>query len=173
MKSALSQITATYSVEQDRILLRIATSEQTEFRLWLTRRFVHVLWQALLSVIEKDESLKSELTPEIKNAVLGMSHQEAVQNTDFSRSHDEGNVDITSNTGPLLVTGGTLHPAAPSITKLSMDTLNGQKISFDLDRKLLHALCHLLIETSTKAQWKLDMTVGDPLVQTMDQKHLH
>jgi len=173
VKSALNQITASYSVEEDRIMLRISTSDQTEFRLWLTRRFIHVLWQALLTIVSNDDSINSDLTPKIKDAVVAMSHQEAVDDTDFSRNHAENNVDRTSNTGPLLVTGGTLTPASKEITALSLKTKNGETISFDLNHKLLHALCHLLIETTNNADWKLDLTVGDPMVIKADKTHLH
>jgi len=80
---------------------------------------------------------------------------------------------MTSNTGPLLVTGGTLTPTSKEITTLSLKTKNGETIRFDLDHKLLHALCHLLIETTSNAGWKLDLSVGDPMVIKADKTHLH
>ena len=47
-----------YSSEQDRILLRISTAEKSEYQLWLTRRFIKVLWGALMITMEKDTELK-------------------------------------------------------------------------------------------------------------------
>jgi hypothetical protein len=43
MTSALHQITMSHSAEDERLLLRISTTEKNEFRFWLTRRFVQVL----------------------------------------------------------------------------------------------------------------------------------
>ena len=43
----LHQMTVKYLPTEDRMLLRIATSEKTEYRLWLTRRFIGILWPAL------------------------------------------------------------------------------------------------------------------------------
>ncbi len=53
MPSALHQITMSYAPEEDRLLLRISTADKTEYQLWLTRRFVGVLWTALMKRKEK------------------------------------------------------------------------------------------------------------------------
>ena len=42
-----------YSAEQDRLLLRVGTTDKKEYQLMLTRRFVRVLWAALIKVLEK------------------------------------------------------------------------------------------------------------------------
>ena len=47
-----------YTSEQDHILQRIGTAEKSEYQLWLTRRFIKVLWGALMTTMEKDTELK-------------------------------------------------------------------------------------------------------------------
>ena len=44
MTSPLHQMTMSFSAEDDRLLLRLSTRDMTEYQLWLTRRFVKVLW---------------------------------------------------------------------------------------------------------------------------------
>jgi len=56
--NSVSQIIMIYSSEQDRILQRIGTAEKSEYQLWLTRRFIKVLWDALMTTMEKDTELK-------------------------------------------------------------------------------------------------------------------
>jgi len=56
--NSVSQIIMIYSSEQDRILQRIGTAEKSEYQLWLTRRFIKVLWGALMTTMEKDTKLK-------------------------------------------------------------------------------------------------------------------
>ncbi|MEZ7845054.1 MAG: hypothetical protein QMB41_04730 [Rhodospirillales bacterium] len=56
--NSVSQIIMIYSSEQDRILQRIGTAEKSEYQLWLTRRFIKVLWGALMTTMEKDTELK-------------------------------------------------------------------------------------------------------------------
>ena len=100
MTSALHQITMSHSTEEDRLLLRISTLDKAEFRFWLTRRFVNILWPALMKVLEKENpAARKNLMPEAKKAVVAMEHQDAVAAADFSRSHYEGNKDLTPGTG--------------------------------------------------------------------------
>ena len=48
----LHQINLGYSPEEDRILLRINTTGKTEYRLWMTRRYVKILWKLLTKSVE-------------------------------------------------------------------------------------------------------------------------
>ena len=55
--SALHQLTMSYVPEEDRILFRLSTTDKKEYRLHLTRRFIHVLWGALKQTFSKDAEL--------------------------------------------------------------------------------------------------------------------
>ena len=158
--SGLHQLTMSYVPEQDRILFRLATTDKTEYRLWLTRRFVHVLWGALKQTFASNDELKQIVDRDVQDAVLGMKHQEAVQKTDFETPHVDDTTDATSNTGPLLVTGGKVHPGK-EVTGLVFKTAEGSDIRFNLNDQLLHAFCHLIVSTSARADWNLDLAVGD------------
>jgi hypothetical protein len=149
-----------YMPEQDRILFRLATKDKKEYRLYLTRRFVHVLWGALKQTFEKDVELARIIDKDVQEAVLGMKHQEAVQNTDFDTPPAKDVADATSNTGPLLVIGGKIHPGE-KITGVTLSTADGSDVRFNLNEQLLHAFCHLLVTTSVKADWKLNLALGD------------
>ena len=174
MTTPLHQITMTYSPEQDRILLRIATTDQSEYQLWLPRRFIKVLWAALLKTLERDPELRKNLLPEVRNAVMGMNHQEAVQTSDFSQKHSEDYRNLTSNTGPLLVTGGSVTPAGKDLTQLTLQTEQGTAINVALNKQLMHAFCHLIISSAHKAEWDIDMAVGDGnVVVPTEQTALH
>ncbi|NQW01755.1 MAG: hypothetical protein HQ483_18770 [Rhodospirillales bacterium] len=172
-KSAVSQITMTYSPEQDRMLLRIGTAEQSEYKLWLTRRFIRVLWAALMKTMERDAELKKDLMPQVRDAMLAMQHQEAVQAANFGQTHAQDNRDLTSNTGPLLVKGGTLTPGKAGITQLKLDTENGTSINVALNKQLMHAFCHMTISTSFSAEWDLELAVGDPGLVSADTSKVH
>ncbi|WNJ98685.1 hypothetical protein L2D14_12490 [Thalassospiraceae bacterium LMO-JJ14] len=157
--SALHQLTMSYMPEEDRILFRLATKDKKEYRLFLTRRFIHVLWGALKQSFEKDQELAKFVDKDVQEAVLGMKHQEAVQSTDFDTPAAEDTVDTTSNSGPLLVIGGKIHPGE-KITGVTFKTADGADIRFNLNEQLMHAFCHLIVTTSLKADWKLDLALG-------------
>jgi len=171
MTSALHQMTMSFSPEDDRLLFRVSTTDRTEYRLWFTRRFVRVLWGALMSVLEKEPDLKRALEPKAKRAVMAMQHHEAVDAADFSKQHDEdGFRDLTGSDGPALVVGGSVNPIEGGGANLVMKTLSGAEYTFALNTNLVHALCRLLIETTLKAEWDLGLAVGDALVVTPGDK---
>ena len=173
MTQSLHQITMTFNPEEDRMLLRVSTTAGSEYQLWLTRRFVRVLWGALISTMERHPELKKTLQPEIREAMIGMRHQEAVATSNFKKPHEQSKRNLTSNTGPLMVTSGSVTPLKNGTTKLTFKTLDGQGINFTLDENLLHAVCHLIITSSQKADWGLDLSVGDPMVIAADKSKVH
>ncbi|MDD9878868.1 MAG: hypothetical protein OXR84_15650 [Magnetovibrio sp.] len=164
MTAPLHQLTMTYTAEQDRMLLRIGTGENTEYQLWLTRRFIKVMWGALIQTMERDPEMNRDLMPSVRDAVMAMEHQEQVQASDFSQKHNEENTNLTSNTGPLLVVGGQVKPVNGDLTRINLKTDNGMGIEFALNKQLMHALCHMMITSAQKAEWDLDLIVGDPQV---------
>ena len=72
-----------FSPEEDRMLLRISTTDESEYHLWLTRRFIKVLWAALLKTMERDSQLQKTLLPGVRDAIMGMRHQEAIAASDL------------------------------------------------------------------------------------------
>ncbi len=161
MTSALHQITMSFSAEEDRMLLRVGTTDKAEYKLWMTRRFIRVLWSALIQVLENKSDLKADIRPTAKKAVMAMEHKEALGSTDFSRGHEEDYQDMTKKTGPLLIVGGTVKQGKGGVTQLNLQVQGGGKVKLALNQKLLHGLCKLLIETTAKAGWDLDLAVGD------------
>ncbi len=168
MSAPLHQLTLTYDPVQDRMLLRIGTADGTEYQLWLTRRFVKVLWGALMQTLDGNPELGKDLLPDVRDAVKAMDHQEAVQSSDFTQSHAKDNVNLTSNTGPLLITGGQVKPVDGENTVLALKTADNMSVQFGLNKQLLHALCHMMITSAHKAEWDLDLQVGDPQVFVPD-----
>ena len=225
MSAPLHQLTLTFDPVEDRMLLRIGTAENTEYHLWLTRRFIKVLWEALMKTLdrtiefrepgaEQDKNRQKDIgnagkgtseggrgdeagkdTSEggrndkagrvsndgtnsddignkssqlVRNKVKAIEHKEAVHTSDFSKKHSKGNVNLTSKSGPLLVVGCRVKPLNEQNTLLSLKTADGMGIQFGLNKKLLHALCHMMVSSSNKAQWNLALEVGDPKVFAPD-----
>ncbi|MDA1091063.1 MAG: hypothetical protein O3A85_12220 [Proteobacteria bacterium] len=174
MTGALHQITMSYLAEDDRLLMRVSTTDKSEFHFLLTRRFVKVLWPALMTVIEKEDAgTKQNLMPAARKAVAAMKHQEAIEESDFTQAHEEDAKTLTA--APLLVTGGSVHPGKKGVTGLVFKTKAKAEIKISLDKNLLHALCRLLIETTMKAGWNLGLVVGDAAAVMVpeDKARLH
>ena len=58
--------------EQDRLLMLIAASEKVEVRMWLTRRFVKLLWPLLVKMAESMPAIAQQPLPEARQ---GLGHR--------------------------------------------------------------------------------------------------
>ena len=212
MSAPLHQLTLTFDPIEDRMLLRIGTAKNTEYQLWLTRRFIKVLWEALMKTLDRtiefrepgakqdknrqkdignagtdisegggndeagrvsndkinSDDIENKSSQLVRNKVKAIEHKEAIQTSDFSKKHSKGNVNLTSKSGPLLVVGCRVKSLNEQNTLLSLKTADGMGIQFGLSKKLLHALCHMMVSSSNKAQWNLVLEVGDPKVFAPD-----
>ena len=71
-------------LSSDRLVMQIATSEQSEVRLALTRRFVKLLWPLLVRLAEAaSPRIRTQANPEARKALLGLEHQQAVTRADL------------------------------------------------------------------------------------------
>lgn len=169
MTNALHQMTMSYSPVEDRLLLRVSTTAHEEHQIWLTRRFVNVLWPALIKGVEQqalppETAAAPTTTPQVKRAVVAMQHHEALQKTDLSQKHDEEKVNKPSTVKPMLATGGRCLPTKGGGMRLTIKTQEGLQVGLNLNQQLLHALCHQISSLSQKAEWGLVLSVGDPNV---------
>lgn len=175
MSNALHQMTMSYSPVEDRLLLRVSTTAHDEHQIWLTRRFVRVLWPALVKGVE-EQSLPPETiaqpttTPKVRQAVMAMQHQEALQTTDMTQKHDEEKVNKPSTVKPMLAVGGQCVPQKGGGMRLNLKTREGLQVGLNLNQQLLHAFCHQLETLTRKAEWGLSVGVGDPNVAVPEGK---
>ena len=159
--AGLHQIGVVYDALQDRIVLRVSSTDKSEWRLALTRRFVRLLWRALVGILEKHPDIRADLMPRVKEAMLAMHHQAAVEKTDIGKAFAEDNRDQMSETGPQLVTAARVTPKGETLTELHFRTVNGSDLRFEIDKNRLHAFCHLLVKCAVAAEWNLALTIGD------------
>ncbi len=157
----LRQVLVSFSPEEDRLLLRFATSEKTEIRLHLTRRFVRLFWDAAVKALESHPDVRAQAAPEARKAVMSFQHEKAVQSGKFIRRLDDEERSLPLGETPLLVTTARCSPIAGGRTRIVFGTREGKSISASFDRNLLHTFCHLLVGASEKAGWDLDLSLGD------------
>ena len=115
----IHQMSVTYLPEQDRILMRVNTTEGEETRMWLTRRLMVGLWP-LLSKLLTDHLLKLEsagaslagANPELKKMLADFRKEEFLQHADFDTPYQEGQTRQPLGEEPLLVTDVDAAPGA-------------------------------------------------------------
>jgi len=154
----IHQIQMAYDPQQDRILLRLSTSDQAEFRFWLTRRFVKRLWGLLRQMLERDESFQ-KLSDEARQALLGMQHETFIDEGDFSKNFEDGSRQLPLGPEPVLLTAAKGKPGTRGARVLSLYPAQGQGIDIALDARLLHMICKLLRDAVSRSDWDVRITL--------------
>src|SRR6195952_1713326 len=122
----IHQMSVPYLPEQDRILMRVNTTEGEEMRMWLTRRLMVGLWP-LLSKLLTEHLLKLEsagaslagANPELKKMLAEFRKEEFLQNADFDTPYQEGEQPPAEE--PLLVTDVDATPMASGPLRLNFN----------------------------------------------------
>lgn len=173
--NALHQMTMGYAAEHDRVLFRISTTEGLETQLWLTRRFIKLLWSILITAME---ALPRQASEDDRNraAARAVEHQEALQKVMMNKPHDTEERNKLLTETPLMVVGGKCSVNREGITHIILKIKTGQDITLDLNAELFHGLLHQIITVTSKADWGLDLMITQPDVTVAipaGKPHLH
>jgi hypothetical protein len=160
----IHQIQMAYDQRQDRILLRLSTREHTEFRFWLTRRFVKRLWTLLLKMLEQDESFRS-LSEAARRALLGMQHESFVGEGDFSKAYEDAARDMPLGPEPVLLATAKGKVDGKGNQTLSLHPAAGQGIDLGLNSKLLHMVVKLLRDAVARSDWDIRIALSSGMSQ--------
>ncbi|HKY00920.1 MAG TPA: hypothetical protein VJM53_00035, partial [Burkholderiales bacterium] len=66
----LFQVKVEFQSGEDRLLLRLASEDDNEVLLWLTRRVARYLWQLLLDMAQSAPEIQLQANPEARHALL-------------------------------------------------------------------------------------------------------
>lgn len=169
----------TYAPVEDRLLFRVNTRQRQEFRFWMTRRFVALLWKTILGHLraahdaakEAGEELdgenlqesaieeKAKQTPEpLKDAIIAKEHEEQVAKSDFKTQYQESSY-LPLGEQPLLLFGIGIKKGGPDGQQsiLCMHPQKGEGIEISLNDQITHSLCRLVADATKKADWSLDL----------------
>lgn len=159
-----------YVSTEDRILFRMNTKARQEFRFWMTRRYTFILWKALSKLLAGDRG-PSESGAEIPAAAMKdpivestkqeMKHQELVSKADFETQYQESTY-LPLGEEPALLFSVGMKTTPEGTPLLCMHPENGQGIEMALNEQILHSLVKLIVDTTTKAGWRLDLRFVPP-----------
>jgi hypothetical protein len=152
-----SQLNGTYYAEEDRIMLRIKSIEQSEYRFWLTR----FISQKILSVIEeisiKNIAAKNQmkaLSQGVIEAIDEMQQKAVKSETDLTKPYESANK-LPLGGHPQLITGVTFTASNTSLINLQFTLKNQISLNFELNFATLARIRLLLDELNKKANWEL------------------
>jgi hypothetical protein len=154
----LHQLKIDYAAEQDRLLMLISASEGVEVRMWLTRRFLKLLWPLLVKLAEEaSPRIRTQASPEVRQALLGLEHEQAVSKADFSKPYETGARATPLGEAPLLLARIQTGHDPKGNPVLAMHPAEGHGVTLTLDPVLLHSVCRLLQAAVTKSDWDMEV----------------
>jgi hypothetical protein len=158
----IDQVQIRYVPSEDRLLMRVKTRDLAEFRFWLTRRFVLLLWPVLMRIIKSSPDVSLQANPAAREAVLSFRHEHAVQQTNFAAGYREDAISVPLGDAPILLVRLQVRERGDGSKTLSLQPEKGRGIDLHLTEVLLHSLCKLLADGVRTASWGLDTRIAPP-----------
>lgn len=167
---SIKQLNASYLVSEDRILLRLNTQDQVEYRLWLTRRVTLFILAASTHLLTKKlEQAHSPDTAKAVNEFQKNAILEASKTANAGAQNYEAGTEFPIGFDPLLVMdascsltkNGEKLAAQNAVTEvdfddaLSIDFLlpGGANLNLNLPTEMMRAMCLLLDQLRIQAAW--------------------
>ncbi|RLJ68270.1 hypothetical protein [Sulfurisoma sediminicola] len=155
--TGLRQLNANYVALEDRIRLSLTTQDGNEFRFWLTRRYLQLLWQALGRVVTRFAELKAAGDPLLQSALAGFAEARAMNRADLSTPYEAG-ANFPLGESPMLLSRVTVGQITAAGTQpLTLRPEQGAGIDLALNEELAHVLCNLLRQAAIAAEWGLNL----------------
>lgn len=152
--AAPSQIQIRYIQEEDRILMRMNTVAEEEFRFWLTRRFLLRLWPVLQEALMSSPAVKQHSDFSSRQAIMAFEHERAQSKAAFNNPFREADK-LPLGKAPLLVVKAGFHHQGNGSLQLALKDTAEKGIDLTLTHDLLHLLCKLLDDAAQQSDWKM------------------
>jgi len=156
----LHQIRVQYDSGEDRLLLRLATVNRREFRIWITRRVLASLWPVLLKALEAQAGREPAASGDAaRHAVMAMQSEAAAQGADFQTRYRESDLEPVLGPEPLLPVRLQWAQKADGGLTLVFHDKAGRAVPINLGHLLIHNVARLLVRVTGQAQWGLDLAL--------------
>jgi len=143
--------------EEDRLLLRISTTQQELLQFYLTRRYVKILWAPLSKVLLADPSFQT-YDEEAQRAVFAFEHEKQMSQANTQQKFDDTKVKEQPVGGtPLLLTKTELAKLPDAKPALGIRDQQGRGIVLAAGSPALHYLYRMLITSVPKIGWELTL----------------
>ncbi len=160
----LHQIQLVYVPIEDRALLRVSTTDQCEYRFWITRRYTKLLWPALTQVLLTGSTIATQPEPDAKSAVLAFQHEAALAGSDFKTQYQSEKLQTPLGGDPIVLSRIQCRRLENDQTLLALHPAQGQGLELQLNDTLAHSLVKLLQDAATAGDWDLKVAIspGEP-----------
>jgi hypothetical protein len=153
MPPQLRQLNVSYISAEDRLLLKVSTSEDEEYRVWCTRRFTRLLMDRLEETFQSEMPSSAAVPEPARAEVARMQHQQSVTEQSFEQPYQAEPSGYPLGEDGLLVTSLKYGPQADKTVQLFLGNNEGVGITLNLNEHLEHQLYELFARAAEKADW--------------------
>lgn len=164
----IHQLSVSYQLEQDRILVQISTHNGEALRLWLTRRLVVNLFPHLNQAATNAETGNSELADHddlAKKVLMEFKKQALIDQGDFKTPFKTDATVFPLGAEPLLVTSIYLTPAGNGALRIGFEeklaeTIKPRGFEITMESPLLLSFMHFLESAIKLSDWGILLLPG-------------
>ncbi len=160
MSNRIRQINITFLAEEDRLLLRLNTTDKDEFRIWLTRRVVRQFALGLSGAERRLLGLENQPAPGTR-AIQEFQREARTAGVDFNERFTEGAGNFPFGAEPVLATGFEVRPQGESVI-ISIAGGNKGSLSFVLGVRDIHGILAMLQKAVAQSDWDLGQVLENP-----------
>jgi hypothetical protein len=172
--AAIQQLNLGYDAQQDRLLLKIGLADDTEIRMWLTRRTVKALWAVLQGSSVTPVVMPDIFTAETQEMLADFARetrdgeksttQKTVQKMDFSDTYQPNRKTRTSE--PMLAIDCQVTNLDNAKSSLELHTQDGNAVHIPLTQELAQALGNMLQLATREAVWDISLSSSQIIVSS-------
>ena len=157
----IHQLSVTYAVDPDRILVQVNTLAGEVLRLWLTRRLTLKLLPLLTREATKVEVNSAQLAVQddtAKKMLMEFKKQASLQQGDFKTPFKSDATVFPLGAEPLLVTSMSLTPTGKGALRIGFEekpagAVNARGFQVTMESSLLQSFMHLLESAIKLSEW--------------------
>lgn len=169
------QLNGTYFPEEDRVMLKIRTKDDAEYRLWLTR----LITQKILAVIEKisiktiEASNKSKtLSKNVVETMDEMRQKNIESQTDLSQKY-KSTANLPLGAEPVLITNATFTIFKNNNVTMKCVLKLRDPIEFEFNMMTLAKVRVLLTRLCETGKWNLNLASEISSSEIKSQQTIH
>lgn len=153
-QDTISQMQMLFVPEEDRVLFRVNSADGKQFRLWLTRRYIQLMLQALKVHMESDPDVTAQVSPDAREAVQSFKQEQAVQGANFEQSFREEAQQLPLGDSAVLAFRLN-YRVEKEILHLGIEPKEGQGINLAINRDINASITRLIHTAAKQAEWRL------------------
>lgn len=175
MGNHIKQLNVTFMAAEDRILLRLNTTDKEEFRIWLTRRIVRKLARELggaerrLLGLENPES--GYVAPGAR-AIQEFQREARTADVNFGERFEDKAGELPFGADPVLATGCEVQLQEQNAS-VALVLGNKRTLNFVLDVRGIHGTLAMLQKAVAHSDWDLGLELESETRPPAGQAGLH